>query len=268
MKDYYKILGLNKDDLPDTIKQRFKELAFENHPDVSDKKNAAENFIEIYEAYHILIKPEKRGKYDLLYGKYIDKTGTLIQDEENLQSDIRNVSGKARENAEQKARIRYRDFIKDLDCYFTEGLKADGTPYSYNMHKTTGISGGIGPMGSIKARIVSIPVPRSKKALQTHRIGFLIKVVFFTLAIAVLQLEILAVQGLITKMLIFISIITTGGIAAHITYHFTATRSKFFSAKNFILVKKYRKNGFKRGFNPMFSTTPVGAIAYLFRLVF
>jgi len=268
MKDYYKILGLNKDDLPDTIKQRFKELAFENHPDVSDKINAAGIFIEIYEAYHILSNPEKRGRYDLLYSKYIDKTGTLIQDEENVQNDIRNLSGKARENGQQKARIRYRDFIKDLDCHFTAGLKADGTPYSFNMHKTTGISGGVGPMGSIKARVVSIPVPRSKKAHKVHLIGFLIKVVFFGLAIGILRLEILTGQGLITKILVFISIITTGGIAVHITYHFTATRSKFLSAKNYILVKKYRKNGFKRGFNPMFSTTPVGAISYLFRLIF
>lgn len=67
MKDYYKILGLDRTVSLEVIKQRFRELAFENHPDISDNKNANEVFIEIYEAYHILSQPDKKIKYDLLY---------------------------------------------------------------------------------------------------------------------------------------------------------------------------------------------------------
>lgn len=60
MKDYYKILGLTRDASPDRIRQRFRELAFENHPDVSENKDAGEIFVEIYEAYHILSQPDKK----------------------------------------------------------------------------------------------------------------------------------------------------------------------------------------------------------------
>ena len=78
MKDYYKILGLTSDASIESIKQRFKELAFENHPDVSDNKNADEVFIEIYEAYHILSNADKSVKYNLLYDKYINNVKTLL----------------------------------------------------------------------------------------------------------------------------------------------------------------------------------------------
>jgi hypothetical protein len=268
MTDYYKILGLTRDSSIDSIKQRFKELAFENHPDVSDKKNAHEIFIGIYEAYNILSNPEKKANYDLLYDKYINKGKNQIPNEEYIKTDIRNASYSARENAQQKAKIKYKDFIKDLDCFFTTGLKADGIPYYYNMHKNIGISGGVGPMGSIKAKTVSIPIPRSKKAYFIHRIGFIIKTIFFVITIIVLKLDLLSNAGLLTKILILTAIIVTGGLTTHLTYHLNKTKSKFFHAYRFLLVKKYEKNGYKRGFSPMVSTTPVGIIINILRLIF
>jgi hypothetical protein len=266
LKDYYKILGLTRDSSVESIKQRFKELAFENHPDVSDDKNANEIFIEIYEAYHILSNPDKRSNYDLLHDKYIKNVKTHIPNEEYVKTDIQNVSNSARENAQRKAKIKYKDFIKDLDCFFITGLKADGIPFSYNMHKILGISGGAGPMGSVKSKTVNIPIPRSKKALLIHRIGFMIKTVFFILAIIVLNL--LPDKGLLLKILIPLAIILTGGLTTLLTYHFNKTKSKFYHANKYFLVLKYKKNGYKRGFHPMISSTPIGLIAYLFRLIF
>lgn len=268
MKDYYQILGLTKDSSLDSIKHRFKELAFENHPDVSDNKNANEIFIEIYEAYHVLSDPDKKSNYDLLYDKYINNFKTHIPNEEYLKTDIQNVSNSARENAKQKAKVKYKDFVKDLDCFFIKGLKADGKPFYYNMHKTIGISGGVGPMASIKSKMVSIPIPRSKKALMIHRLGFLIKVVFFIIAIGVLKLDLLSDQGMITKIMITIGILLTGGLSTLLIYHLNGTRSKFFYANKQSLVKKYKNNGYKRGFHPMISTTPIGLIAFILRLIF
>lgn len=268
MKDYYQILGLTKDSSLDSIKHRFKELAFENHPDVSDNKNANEIFIEIYEAYHVLSDPGKKSNYDLLYDKYINNVKTHIPNEEYLKNDIQNVSYSARENAKQKAKVKYKDFIKDLDCFFITGLKADGIPFYYNMHKTIGIFGGVGPMGSIKAKTVSIPIPRSKKALMIHRIGFLIKVVFFILAISALKLDLLSDKGLFTKILISIVILVIGGLTTLLIYHLNGTKSKYFYVNKYFLVKKYKKNGYKRGFHPMISTTPIGLIAYISRMIF
>lgn len=268
MKDYYNILGLTRDASPDSIKQRFKELAFENHPDVSENKNANEIFIEIYEAYNILGNPDKRVNYDLLHDKYINNTGTEIPNEDYVNTDIKNVSNSAREKARQKANLKYKDFIKDLDCFFTVNQKADGIPFYYNMHKTIGISGGVGPMGSIKSKTVSIPIPRSKKALMIHRIGFLIKALFFILAVVGPGLDLFQDQDFVSKILISTAIVLTGGLTTLLTYHFNKTRSKFFHAGKYSLVKKYKKNGYKKGFHPMMSTTPFGLIVYLFRLIF
>ncbi len=268
MKDYYKILGLTRDSSIDSVKQHFKELAFENHPDVSNNKNAHEIFIEIYEAYHILSNPDKKAGYDLLYDKYISKSENQIANEEYIRTDINNFSNSAREKAQQKAKIRYRDFIKELDCFYITGLKADGMPYSYNMHKTIGISGGTGPMGRIKSKSVEIPVPRSKKALMIHRMGFLIKAFFFIVAIASFKLKIIQNEELPVKILIFVAIILAGGIVTQLTYLLNKTKSKFFHSSKYLLVKKYRQKGYKRGFHPMISTTPVGLIAYILRLVF
>jgi len=268
MKDYYKILGLTRDASPDLIKQRFRELAFENHPDVSENKNANEVFTEIYEAYHLLSQPDKKNNYDILCDKYINNIKTQIPNEAQVKTDIQNVAASAREKAQQRARVKYKDFIKDLDCYFTTGLKADGIPYTYSVHKTIGISGGVGPMGSIKSKTVNIPIPRSKKAHLFHRIGFLIKGLFFVMAIISLKLDLISDQNLITKTLVSTSILFIGGLITMITYHLNKVKSKFFYASKYFLVKKYKINGYKRGFHPMVSTTPVGLFAYLLRLIF
>ncbi len=197
MKDYYKILGLTRDSSVDTIKQQFKELAFEYHPDLSDNKNANELFIEIYEAYHILSNPDKKLSYDSLYDKYISKSTRLTQNEESIKPDFQFAAEAARKEAQQRAKIKYKDFIKEQDCFFSDSIKADGKPLYFNMHKNIGISGGTGPMGSIKSRTVSIPIPRSKKAAKFHWIGFLVKFLFLIILIVFWTYKIIPVTGII-----------------------------------------------------------------------
>lgn len=61
MKNYYDILGVKKTSSKEEIKQAFRKLAIENHPDKGGKK---EKFQEIQEAYEILGNEEKRREYD------------------------------------------------------------------------------------------------------------------------------------------------------------------------------------------------------------
>jgi curved DNA-binding protein len=66
-KDYYSILGLKKGASAEEIKQAYRRLAKEHHPDLHPEKNkvqAGERFKEINEAYEVLSDPEKRSKYD------------------------------------------------------------------------------------------------------------------------------------------------------------------------------------------------------------
>lgn len=66
-KDYYKILGVDKNASEKEIKSAFRKLARKHHPDVNPNDPQAEaRFKEINEAYEVLSDPEKRTKYDQL----------------------------------------------------------------------------------------------------------------------------------------------------------------------------------------------------------
>ena len=64
-KDYYETLGVKKDADEKEIKQAFRKMAKQYHPDANpDDPNASAKFQEINEAYEVLSDPEKRQQYD------------------------------------------------------------------------------------------------------------------------------------------------------------------------------------------------------------
>ena len=64
-RDYYEVLGLNKDASEAEIKKAYRKLAMKHHPDRNpDSKDGEEKFKEAKEAYEILTDAEKRRAYD------------------------------------------------------------------------------------------------------------------------------------------------------------------------------------------------------------
>ena len=64
-KDYYAILGVERDATPEGIKKAYRRRAMKVHPDVApDDAEAAEKFKELSEAYEVLSDPNKRAIFD------------------------------------------------------------------------------------------------------------------------------------------------------------------------------------------------------------
>ena len=63
-RDYYEVLGVDKDADARTIKRAFLKKARTVHPDVSDDPEAEAKFKELNEAYSVLSDEQKRANYD------------------------------------------------------------------------------------------------------------------------------------------------------------------------------------------------------------
>ncbi len=71
-KDYYKILGINRNASKEDIKKAFRKLAHQYHPDKKDGNE--QKFKEVNEAYGVLSDDQKRAQYDQ-FGQTFNSSG-------------------------------------------------------------------------------------------------------------------------------------------------------------------------------------------------
>ncbi len=116
-RDYYEVLGLNRDASDDDLKKAYRRLAMKYHPDRNpDDANAEEKFKEASEAYEILCDGEKRAAYDRFGHAGVDPTsgagpggfngsfGDIFSD---VFGDIFGAARSGRSSVEQGADLRY-----------------------------------------------------------------------------------------------------------------------------------------------------------------
>jgi len=117
-KDYYEVLGINRDASDDEIKKAYRKLAMKFHPDRNpDNPKAEESFKEAKEAYEILSDDQKRAAYDQYghagvdqgmgggpgaqgFGNFSDAFGDIF-------GDIFGGGGRQRSNVYRGADLRY-----------------------------------------------------------------------------------------------------------------------------------------------------------------
>ena len=113
-KDYYEVLGINKDAAGDEIKKAYRKLAMKFHPDRNpDNPKAEEQFKEAKEAYETLSDDQQRAAYDQ-YGhagtegsRGGNGQGAGGFDFGDIFGDIFGGAGRGRSQAQRGADLRY-----------------------------------------------------------------------------------------------------------------------------------------------------------------
>ena len=113
-KDYYEILGVSKDSSQDEIKKAYRKLALKLHPDVNHAPDAQQQFLEICEAYEVILSEIK------------SETNINISTPDIAEEDLvshEEIHRQARERAAERARIRYeklkaeKEFFQNNDVF-------------------------------------------------------------------------------------------------------------------------------------------------------
>lgn len=124
-RDYYDVLGVNRQSSQEEIKKAFRLLARQYHPDVNKNPDAEARFKEINEAYEVLSDRDKRTAYDRFghagpqagFGGFADFTGFGGVEDifESFFSGMR--TGPTRRGPGRGADLRY-----DLNITFEEAV--------------------------------------------------------------------------------------------------------------------------------------------------
>lgn len=123
-KDYYEVLGVERDADPADIKRAYKRLARKYHPDVSKEPNAEARFKEVGEAYDVLRDKNKRATYDNL--------GNSWHAGDEFSPPPGWDFGSTRGRGFSGERFDFSDF---LDSMFG-GSAARGDPFASNFHNS------------------------------------------------------------------------------------------------------------------------------------
>jgi molecular chaperone DnaJ len=138
-RDYYEILGVQRDASNDELKSSYRKLALKFHPDRNpDDQNAEDQFKEAAEAYEVLRDPEKRGLYDQYGHAGLEGSGfsgfggfeDIFSSFGDIFEDLFGFSGQRRSGtrAQRGSDLRY-----DLNLDFMDS--AFGTETEINIEK-------------------------------------------------------------------------------------------------------------------------------------
>jgi DnaJ-class molecular chaperone len=119
MKDYYKILGVEKNSSNEEIKKVFRKLARKYHPDVNPgNKEAEEKFKEVNEAYNTLTDEALRKAYDAKIDGGVKNDSSRNKDSDNKTRA---------ENSGYSTTIDFENIEKSFEKFFGFNPKTNET---------------------------------------------------------------------------------------------------------------------------------------------
>jgi molecular chaperone DnaJ len=132
-RDYYEVLGIDRQASEQAIKSAYRKLAMQYHPDRNpdNKEEAEEKFKEITEAYSVLADSQKRAAYDQFGhvgvsspgGWSPDFSSTIFSDFEDLFGDFFGFGGFGRGSRERRRASRGADLRYDLEISLEEAAR-------------------------------------------------------------------------------------------------------------------------------------------------
>ena len=132
-RDYYEVLGIDRQATDQTIKSAYRKLAMQYHPDRNpeNKQESEERFKEITEAYSVLADSQKRAAYDRFGHAGVSSTGgwsadfssTIFSDFEDLFGDFFGFGGFGRGPRQRRRASRGADLRYDLEISLEEAAR-------------------------------------------------------------------------------------------------------------------------------------------------
>ncbi|MFH5880832.1 MAG: molecular chaperone DnaJ [Candidatus Izemoplasmataceae bacterium] len=126
-RDYYEVLGIDKNASDAEIKSAYRKLARKYHPDVSKEDNAEAQFKEVQEAYEVLSDSNKRAQYDR-FGHQASQAGFGGEGFGGFDFDINDIfssffgGGAQRRGQATNAPRKGQDIHKRMKVSFSEAV--------------------------------------------------------------------------------------------------------------------------------------------------
>jgi len=93
-KDYYKILGIERNAAAEQIRKAYRKLTKKYHPDVNKEAGAEQKYKDVNEAYEVLKDPDKRQKYDTLGENWAQgQDFSAPPGWQNMRGDVKDFGG-------------------------------------------------------------------------------------------------------------------------------------------------------------------------------
>lgn len=149
-RDYYEVLGLQRNASPDEVKKAYRKLAVQYHPDRNPgNADAEDRFKEATEAYEVLADEKKRQAYDQFGFAGVDgmttatgggDPGDIFRDFGDIfGSDLGSIfdqffGGGRRSSRSRSSVQRGSDLRYDLEIDFSDAVFGTRVEIEYNLH--------------------------------------------------------------------------------------------------------------------------------------